>query len=178
MIEILHEKTQDRREEYEQYLKEHIDGVKRSYNEIKDIALTELNLTDNDISFLEDLINNHDKSKYGEEEWKPYLDYFYPDPVIPSNVVDKNFNYAWLHHIHNNPHHWQYWILKEDEGDIKLLDIPEIYIIEMLCDWHSFSYKNPESTANKWYNDNKDKMLLSDNTKKIIENILKLKPSF
>ena len=48
----------------------------------------------------------------------------------------------------------------------------------MLCDWHSFSYKNSESTANKWYNDNKDKMLLSDNTKKIIENILKLKPSF
>lgn len=176
MIEILHEKTQDRREEYEQYLKEHIDGVKKSYNEIKDIVLTELNLIDNDISFLEDLINNHDKSKYDDEEFYPYLYYFYPSKEHKSN--DNSFDYAWLHHIHNNPHHWQYWILKEDEGNVKLLDIPEIYIIEMLCDWHSFSYKNPESTANKWYNDNKDKMLLSDNTKKIIENILKLKPSF
>lgn len=175
MIEILHEKIQDRREEYEQYLKEHINGVKRSYNEIKDI-ITELNLTDDDISFLENLINNHDKSKYGDEEFYPYLYYFYPSEEYKLN--DNSFDYAWLHHIHNNPHHWQYWILKEDEGDVKLLDIPKIYIIEMLCDWHSFSYKNPESTANKWYNDNKDKMLLSANTRKIIENILKLKPSF
>ena len=49
------------------------------------------------------------------------------------------------------------------------MDMPIIDVFEMLCDWHSFSLKNPESTAYSWYQSNKNKMILSDNTRKLVE---------
>ena len=64
--------------------------------------------------------------------------------------------------------------MQRDSGEQVPLDIPEKYVIEMLSDWHSFSKKNPESTAYKWYNDNKDKMILSENTIKLIEKYIDL----
>lgn len=42
-------------------------------------------------------------------------------------------------------------------------------IFEMLCDWHNFSLRNPESTAYTWYKNNKDKMILSDETRTTVE---------
>ena len=46
--------------------------------------------------------------------------------------------------------------------------MPENYVIEMLCDWMSFSLKNPESTAYNWWIDNQDKMVMSEGTKKLV----------
>ena len=46
----------------------------------------------------------------------------------------------------------------------------------MLCDWSSFHYIDPESTANKWYKDNKKKMIFSDDTRKKVEKLLELAP--
>ena len=162
----------DRIEEYEEYLKNHIENVKKSYDLIEDKLLIDSDLTVEELTQLNHNIENHDKSKYEDVEFYPYLCNFYPSNKNKLN--QEEYDYAWLHHQHNNPHHWQHWILREDEGKLKTLDIPDIYIIEMLCDWSSFRYKNPESTANKWYNDNKDKMLLSENTTQKIEKYLKL----
>lgn len=39
----------------------------------------------------------------------------------------------------------------------------------MLCDWHSFSAKEKDSTAYAWYKENGPKMILSDNTRKLID---------
>ena len=174
MLKILHERVSDRSNEYEEYLNQHILGVKRSYDMIKDIILTESDLDADDITKLELQIEKHDASKYEDEEWYPYLHHFYPSNTGKDN--EDAYDKAWNHHQKCNPHHWQYWILQKDSGEQKILDMPENYVIEMLCDWSSFKYKNPESTANRWYNDNKDKMLLSDNTKKIIEKYLSLAP--
>ena len=59
---------------------------------------------------------DHDESKWSEEEYGPYDEYFYGS----KDNIDE-FNYAWLHHIHNNPHHWQYWVLvNDDDGTIAL----------------------------------------------------------
>lgn len=45
------------------------------------------------------------------------------------------FNRAWLQHIHRNPHHWQHWLLQQDDGRRVVL-LPEADIIdEMVCDW-------------------------------------------
>ena len=162
----------DRIEEYEEYLKNHIENVKKSYDLIEDKLLIDSDLTVEELTQLNHNIENHDKSKYEDVEFYPYLCNFYPSDKNKLN--QEEYDYAWLHHQHNNPHHWQHWILREDEGKLKTLDIPDIYIIEMLCDWSSFRYKNPESTANKWYNDNKDKMQLSQNTIQKIEKYLKL----
>lgn len=175
MIKILHERVSNRRAEYEAYLEQHISGVKKAYEQFKNVLLTESDLSVEDLTNLDNQIEMHDASKYEDEEFYPYLYHFYPSEAGADDEVA--YDRAWNHHQKLNPHHWQYWILQKDSGLQVILDMPENYIIEMLCDWSSFQYKNPESTANKWYNDNKDIMLLSENTRNIIEKYLKLIPS-
>ncbi len=34
--------------------------------------------------------------------------------------IDLGFNTAWLKHIHRNPHHWQHWVLFEDNPSERL----------------------------------------------------------
>lgn len=47
----------------------------------------------------------------------------------------------------------------------------------MLCDWSSFQYVvDKNSTANNWYQKNKNKMVLSDSTRQTIEELLKIAP--
>ena len=87
----------------------------------------------------------------------------------------QQFNHAWLHHIHNNAHHWQYWILNNDDpnkGEI-ILDMPDNYIFEMICDWWSFSWaKGNLYEIFDWYNERKNYIKLSDKTRKKVEDIL------
>lgn len=168
MIKILCERVSNRSEEYYDYLEEHISNVQKSYDLIRD----KLNLSDLDLKQLDNNIKNHDKSKYDDEEFYPYLNHFYPNKAGADNkeLYDK----AWNKHQKTNQHHWQYWILIRDEGIQELLDMDDIYVIEMLCDWSSFKYKNPQSTAKNWYENNKDKMILSNGTKEKIEYYLSL----
>lgn len=87
----------------------------------------------------------------------------------------QDFNYAWLNHIHRNPHHWQHWILLNDEpneGEI-ILDIPYHYILEMICDWWAFSWAKGDLTEIfNWYDQHKSYMKLSEKTRKTVEDIL------
>lgn len=115
----------------------------------------------------------HDDSKYTNEEFDAYDAYFYG---AISKEVKEAFNYAWLHHIHSNPHHWQYWVLINDDSEeaTVALDIPYKYVIEMICDWWSFSWK----TGNlyeifDWYDVHKKHMILSEHTRELVEEILK-----
>ena len=107
------------------------------------------------------------------EEYTAYDEYFYGKTKTPE--IKKNFNLAWLHHIHNNPHHWQHWVLINDdpgEGMI-MLDMPHNYIIEMICDWWAFSWaKGNLYEIFNWYDAHKDYMKLSDKTRETVEDIL------
>lgn len=38
--------------------------------------------------------------------------------IIASYEVVENFNRAWLLHIHRNPHHWQHWVLINDDPEL------------------------------------------------------------
>ena len=116
---------------------------------------------------------NHDQSKWEKEEYDAYDAYFYGGRK--TKEVKKTFNYAWLHHIHNNPHHWQYWVLINDdpEDGTVALDIPYRYVIEMICDWWSFSWSDGNLyEIFDWYNKHKDRMILSKNTRELVEDIL------
>lgn len=116
---------------------------------------------------------NHDQSKWEKEEYDAYDAYFYGGRKIKE--VKETFNYAWLHHIHNNPHHWQYWVLINDdpEDGTVALDIPYRYVIEMICDWWSFSWSDGNLyEIFDWYNKHKDRMILSKNTRELVEDIL------
>ena len=119
----------------------------------------------------EKIHNEHDYSKDDPEEYCAYDAYFYGG-VRTKPVIDA-FNKAWLRHIHLNPHHWQHWVLIHDDEPEEALEIPVQYIIEMICDWWSFSWK----TGNlfeifDWYEKHKD-MKLHPTTRKNVEYILK-----
>ena len=104
----------------------------------------------------------HDLSKFLPSEWFPYAEFWYGN--------GKSLDEAWLFHQHRNKHHWQYWILREDEGKIKVLDMPLKYKKEMLCDWKGVGKGlGKGNDVRKWYSENKDKMLLHSNTRKWIE---------
>ena len=115
----------------------------------------------------------HDLSKSDMEEYNSYDAYFYGGNR--SYQVVQDFNYAWLRHIHKNPHHWQYWILIEGDPELGeiVLDMPYNYILEMICDWWAFSWSsNNLYEIFNWYDAHKDYMKLSDKTRRLVESIL------
>lgn len=155
-------------EEYNEYLEQHIGGVKKAFNW----------LIDNDILSVDDVtaakayknINGHDGTKYSQEEYVQYAKYFYGEQT--EDVV-KNFNYSWLHHIHTNPHHWQHWVLINDDDGTVALDMPKEYIIEMICDWWAFSWKSGNLyEIFDWYDKHKDKIMISDKSSEIVDTLL------
>jgi len=114
----------------------------------------------------------HDMSKFLPSEWFPYMENFYGEKK------KYNFSLAWLYHQHRNPHHWQYWILRNDRDKPQVLEMPGKYVKEMLADWKGAGRAirgGPDNwkECNKWYNKNKDKMELNDSTRFFIELFLK-----
>jgi len=158
---------------YDEYLAEHIGNVNKGLNWMLD----NLGLSQEEKSALETAMVsfNHDESKYSTEEYNAYDQYFYGGNR--SFKVVQDFNYAWLHHIHQNPHHWQYWVLLEDDPEAglpyKTLPIPLPYIFEMIADWWSFSWKagNLFEIFN-WYAEHRDKQYINLNSRMILERIL------
>lgn len=158
--------------QYDLYLQEHKANVKKGYDWIKE-NLPDL-IPSNMRLILEHQIGfAHDASKTEPDEYGPYDSYFYGGNRS-SQVVD-DFNMAWLKHIHRNPHHWQYFVLQcdePDEGEI-VLDMPINYLLEMICDWLSFSIaKDNMYVVFDWYDEHKNHIKLSKNTRKTVEDIL------
>lgn len=158
---------------YDDYLAEHIGYVNKGLHWMQD----NLELNNDEKNALENAIStfNHDASKYDREEYLPYDAYFYGGNR--SYQVVQDFNYAWLRHIHHNPHHWQHWVLLEDDPQtgerFKALAMPLYYIFEMIADWWSFSWKNENlGEIFTWYDSHRDKMILHRDTRRIVEDIL------
>ena len=172
--------------QYNQYLDQHIGNVQRGYEWLKE-NLPEVLSEDNyvhETSYygeLDEIIEQHDKSKYNKIpdvenyydlacEWDAYNDYFYGEKTPE---VESAFNKAWLAHIHANPHHWQHWLLQHVDEGLEALEMPYVFIIEMIMDWWSFSWKQNKLTEIfDWYEKNKAGIKLSDKTKNTLESIL------
>ena len=155
-------------DDYRKYLFNHVRGVKKAYDWINE------NIPDYAMDIPD--IYLHDNSKFTPEEFDAYANFFYGERT---NAVVEAFDYAWNKHQKNNPHHWQYWVLINDEEGtigipkIKCLDMPIEYIIEMICDWWSFSWvKNDLYEIFNWYESHKNSMQLSKKTREIVEDIL------
>jgi len=152
-------------QEYTQYIVDHRTNVQKAY-----MWLVEHNLIeDNLMSKVAVNIAAHDMSKYQPEEYDAYDSYFYGKRT---KGVENAFNYAWLHHIHANPHHWQYWVLKHDDEPEEALEMPKEYVYEMIADWWSFSFKKGNlKEIFGWYKEHKG-MVLHPNTRKLVEDTL------
>lgn len=154
--------------EYDRYLSNHKSNVTEGYEWLCD-NLPEL-IKDN---YGHQICFAHDQSKFQSDEYEAYDAYFYGGNK--SYEVVRNFKRAWLQHIHRNPHHWQHWVLINDdpnEGEV-ILDMPYNYIVEMICDWWAFSWvKGNLTEIFGWYEKHKDYMKLSNNTRITVESIL------
>lgn len=154
--------------QYDNYLTEHKENVAKGFRWLQENIPEVI-----EDGFEWQICFNHDASKTDPEEYDAYDAYFYGNNR--SYSVVQNFKKAWLRHIHNNPHHWQHWILINDdpkEGMV-VIDMPYIYVVEMICDWWSFSWtKGDLNEIFGWYEDRKDYMKLSANTRISVEYIL------
>lgn len=158
--------------QYDQYLANHRANVKRGFDWLCE------NLPDvtNDISDAAWQIEfAHDKSKDEEDEYNAYDAYFYGNNR--SYKVVQDYQRAWLAHIHRNPHHWQYWILIHDDmenGELEtIFEMPYDYIVEMICDWWSFSWANENLyEIFNWYAEHSKFMKLAPRTRETVEDIL------
>ena len=160
LLNMITEDADGYREEYENYVAAHqervslfADWLKENVPEIFDGV---------DLEIFDEIIKEHDESKWSEEEFEPYAQHFYGD-----KKNDFEFEEAWKHHWMHNEHHPEFWL-----GE----DMPLIYILEMICDWGSFSIekKDFKELSNFYYNKARDdeEKNLSDATKEIIEEIL------
>ncbi len=138
----------------------------------------------------------HDLSKLRPSEFFPYANYFYgekpnsyweacnkygcyeaaPWGSLPEDIIQTKFDFAWLLHQKRNPHHWQWWLLPEDDGGIKILPMLEKYLMEMLCDWEGAGKaQNNTTPTREWYLANKSKMQLNPETIKKLQKLLAIR---
>jgi hypothetical protein len=113
--------------QYAEYLTQHITNVKRGYFWIKENAPEILDGCDKEK--VEANLIVHDESKYSNEEYDAYSKFFYGERTA---AVRRAFKAACMHHFMNNPHHPEWWM-----G----MDMTQEALVEALCDWWSFSWK-------------------------------------
>lgn len=140
-----------------EYINKHKEYVQKSYDWLKKNCPEIFNGID--AEEFQELIDMHDESKFSEVEFEPYAHKWFGD-----GKKTPEYEAAWEHHWQSNPHHPEYWQGK---------DMPDIYILEMICDWFSFGIKNNDLAEIFDFYENKAKndaeKMLSDNTKLIIE---------
>ncbi len=123
----------------------------------------------------------HDWHKLLPSEWFPYVEFFYGSDRVPTPWWgtpqdepfrcaewearrQRRFDEAWLRHQHRAPHHWQHWVLLEDSGERKVLEMPDRYRREMVADWRGagLALGKPDTLA--WYKATRDARLLAPKT--------------
>lgn len=152
--------------EYLAYINEHIANVRLAYEKYGKQLCEVLNISQYELL---SNINKHDQSKYLEIEFNGYRQYFYP---CSDETKDKTlFDLAWIHHQNHNPHHPEYWI-DRSSSKYKIMDMPLVYIAEMLLDWQAMKIKFGGNNY-EYYIENRDTKPFSDNTKAILDKVVK-----
>lgn len=152
----------DKVQEYKDYIEEHKNNVTEAWNKIKNLMTNGDYENFNIIPFIVDnLVVLHDKSKYSKEEFEPYRQKFHPNE---GEIVDEElFEKAWQHHLSENMHHWQ----SMQRNEWKSMFTME-YTMEMICDWLAMAKKFNKSHRT-YYEKNKDKIVLIDKQKELLE---------
>ena len=142
-------------EKYLEYLEGHIGNVKEAFDILCKLDIPFINENKNELL---SIVSSHDESKYEEPEWSAYLHHFYPT-CDEDSLKTEEFEEACRCHIHNNPHHWDYWV--EDGKLIDDIDEHEykLYTVERLCDHMAMSIQNNNKPAD-WYYANKDHIIM------------------
>ncbi|GAA0343966.1 hypothetical protein GCM10008967_38010 [Bacillus carboniphilus] len=110
----------------------------------------------------------HDLSKFSPKEFFPYAKKFFKEGEL-SKEDQLKWQYAWLHHQQKNKHHWEHWVVNPKTKEA--LPMPRKYLIEMVCDWRSFSRKWGRKVKNRTL-DLSDSIILHPDTRKELEAFL------
>lgn len=129
----------------------------------------------------------HDWSKFLPSEWFPYANYFYAKypkwmDVSPglkgagypyeltSDYWEDRFNFAWNLHQKRNRHHYQFWILVNDDGTPVPLEMSRKYELEMLADWAGAGRAiTGKWGVKEWYEKTKEQKFIHHRTSNYIE---------
>ena len=151
-------------QEYESYVEEHQKSILTAFYRLKGW----IDYDKHEWKEIEENIKEHDWSKKIRPEFSGYRFYFFPEDGEEKDV--EGFDKAWLHHIQNNPHHWEHYVIP-----VKNIatEMPFKYIIEMLLDWQAMSYKFGDSII-EFYEKKKDEMILHEKTILIVEKWLQI----
>lgn len=173
-----------KQEEYTDYIKNHVLNVQKAFLKYFVPLLERTNIStlisDEELKkAVENVsvtIQEHDASKWSDDEFDGYREKYYPtvkekaDPNF-QKLTDEKFDKAWESHYKHNWHHPKYWI--NEDGSIKDMNLEAI--IEMICDWRSFSIaKDDPNEVLDWYNNEAfdEKKCITDKTKEIVEELL------
>ncbi len=153
-------KTNKTVRDYKDYINKHKKCVEKAFY-ISKPFLKEI-LNKEELSLLSKNVKIHDNSKFQEDEFFPYAEYFYGNKDKAKN----SFEQAKTLHKSRNPHHPEYWKINNEE-------MPKVYVAEMVLDWWAFSImkNNPKEIFN-FYNENKEKLNLTTKETQTVEQIL------
>lgn len=127
----------------------------------------------------------HDWSKFTPIEWMAYTEYFYGvskqdrDSIIIASVhrywrAKYAFDKAWLHHQHLNDHHWQHWLLHNDDGSTYALRMPDAAVREMVADWAGAGRTiTGKWEVRMWFEKNESRIILHPETHGVVYEYLK-----
>lgn len=138
--------TKEMVEFFLQRTEKHIELVRKNMNFLKQYGISNLNLTEHDISRR---ATHHDESKYSDIEFIPFvwlteyyrckrngLTLYYPTELVP---LIKN---ATQMHVTTNLHH--------PEAHNNISDMSNLDILEAVCDWSAMAEEFEEGSARKW----------------------------
>lgn len=110
----------------------------------------------------EDFLRNiwlHDMSKFSAAEAFGYAMY-----NRTTGHGKEAFEQSWHHHKMNNPHHPEYWLNPNRSGELEMLPMPNIYVVEMIADWMGAG-KTYGDTMENWLPKNISKFRFANRSK-------------
>ena len=156
---------ESKEDEYRKYLSQHKKDIWNAWRELK-LKLNDEYWIDDYVWFeLQQRVSVHDQSKYNENEFGKYRQYFYP--VFNEDKSKSSFEIGLACHINKNDHHWNHWVLTDVNGT-RAISMPEVCVIEMLLDWKAMSYTTGKGVLD-YYNENKSNFLLHKDTVALID---------
>ena len=121
-------------------------------------------------------ITKHDLSKLTDEvEMTGIIAYFYQiqSQDLPFDSPRRKYMYqkSLLAHYHNNTHYIEHWIEMEN-GRFSALEMDPASVVEMVLDWIAVGMDSRYITADKYWASRKDKKLINENTKKLVDKLI------
>lgn len=111
----------------------------------------------------------HDWDKFLPDEWLPYARCFYAPDGTKRYQPDAAYKQARLLHLRRNKHHWQFWVLVWESGEVECLPMPDVYRREMLADWRGAARSLDRPDLLGWYTTDGDKMSFHPETRRWLE---------